>query len=158
MVVQIDYMFLLCKTSNTKHKWQKNLWVNPLILLGKSIATTLILEKLYATNNWDLLAGIEMGIKCTQISIPRMQLMWLCSNVTITNFVDKIVLPTLPSCSNFVFRAPILMQGAFPKPYTIFKTFDWMVAICASHHPMILTIELQTLLETILTRILIEQL
>jgi hypothetical protein len=49
--------------------------VNPLILLGKSIATTLILEKLYATNNWDLLAGIEMGIKCTQISIPRMQLM-----------------------------------------------------------------------------------
>jgi hypothetical protein len=25
VVVQIDYMFLLCKTSNKKHKWQKNL-------------------------------------------------------------------------------------------------------------------------------------
>jgi hypothetical protein len=87
-----------------------------------------------------------------------MQLTWLCSNVIITNFVDKIVFPTLPSCSNFVFGAWILMQGAFPKPYTIFKTFNWMVAICASHHPMILTIELQTLSETILTRTLIEQL
>jgi hypothetical protein len=34
--------------------------VNPLVLLGKSIATTLILEKLYATNNWDLLAVISL--------------------------------------------------------------------------------------------------
>jgi hypothetical protein len=35
------------------------------------------------------------------------------------------------------------MQGAFHKPYKFFKMLGWIVAICTSHCPMILTIELQ---------------
>jgi hypothetical protein len=33
---------------------------NSLVLLGRSIVTTLILEKLYAANNWDPLVVISL--------------------------------------------------------------------------------------------------
>ncbi len=173
--MQIDYMFLSCKTSNLQKKQLQTQMAKK--FLNEPPTTWKIHNN--NPNTCKIVCSKQWGSPCNNFSkgphvlscktfaqqrglfrFPcksSMQLTWLCSNATLTNFIDKIVLPTwarrqaLPSYSSFLFPAPIPMQGAFPKPYTFLEIFGWMVAICALHHPMILTIELQNLTRTTIT-------